>query len=99
MDYVEKADRNRRLVVLRALEKENDGRLNESLISRQLDAFGHAMSRAEVRELLRWLEGRDAIRVTMAGDTVMVAEITQAGADHVARRGKPIDGIDLPSRI
>ncbi|HET7410086.1 MAG TPA: hypothetical protein VFJ13_07780 [Paracoccaceae bacterium] len=99
MDYNERVARNRRLVILRALSGENDGRMNETLLGRELDHFGHACAHDEVRELLRWLERVDAVRITMAGGTIMVAGITRRGQDHIDRRGAPIEGVDRPSRL
>lgn len=99
MDYVERVERNRRLVILRALSSVPDGRMNETLLTRELDHFGHACAREEVRALLRWLEGVDGVRIHLAGGTIMVAEITRRGADHVELRGDPIAGIDRPSRL
>lgn len=99
MSYKMAAERDRRLIVLRALAGENDGRINEKLMQTELERFGHYLSRVEVQQLFEWLEGVDAIKVHYPGGVMMVAEITAKGEDHVRRRGQPIDGIDLPSRV
>lgn len=99
MNLAERNARNQRLVILRALEREGDGRLNETLLAAELDLFGHSMSRDQVREQLRWLEDAGAITVVVAGGAIMIATITRRGEDHVARRGQPIEGVDLPSRL
>jgi len=99
MTYAERVARHRRLIVLRALAGENGGRLNERDIQGELDVWGHRLGRDDVRALLRWLSDAAAIVLTHPGEVLMVAEITQRGDDHVARRGEPIEGIDLPSRI
>lgn len=96
MSWVEE---NQRLVILRMLDDQNDGRLNETLIMQELDLYGHKLTKSQVRDLLRGLETQDALRVTLAGGIVMIAEITARGANHVARRGNPIHGIAVPSRV
>ena len=89
---------NQRLVVLRALASTNDGRLNETLIQRELDHFGYGLTRDEVRDVLRWLEERAAVEIVMAADVIMVATLTRRGEDHIERRGVPVEGIAMPSR-
>lgn len=98
-NYVERLVRHRRLIVLKALARENDGRLNERDLEGELDLMAHRVSREELRDLLRWLDDAGAIRLTHPGEIIMVAEITRRGQDHVERRGAPIEGVDLPSRI
>lgn len=84
-----------RLVVLKELAIEGNGRLNDGVLSDVLNAYGHSRSRAWVRTQLRAMEELGAIRVTEAG-TVLIAQITQAGVDHVLRRGR-IEGIKQPA--
>lgn len=98
MTYGERIDMSRRLTILRALAEQNDGRMNDRDVLDTLDLYGHRMARAEVRDMLRWLEGAGAVRLTWPGEGLAVAEITQRGQDHVDRRGAPIEGVALPSR-
>ncbi len=84
-----------RLIILRALASQSDLRLNERLITATLDRFGHRRSREWVRTQLHKLEELGAVKITEAG-TVMIAELTRAGADHVERRAF-MDGIERPS--
>lgn len=84
-----------RLVILRELNKQTDGRLNEALLTKTLDAFGHNRSREWVRTQLRKLAELGAVKVTEIG-TVMVAAITRSGIDHVERRSI-IEGVARPS--
>ncbi|MER8786298.1 hypothetical protein NKH71_00270 [Mesorhizobium sp. M0983] len=84
-----------RLVILRELHKQTDGRLNEALLTKTLDTFGHNRSREWVRTQLRKLAELDAVKVTEVG-TFMVAAITRAGVDHVERRAI-IEGVARPS--
>lgn len=91
-------DANKRLIVLRSLNETDDGRMNETMLSRALEIYGYSLSREQVRDLLKWLDERDAIDTEMAGGVVMIATLTRRGSDHVNRRGPPIEGIDQPSR-
>jgi hypothetical protein len=84
-----------RLIVLRELVAQPDYRLNETLLLRVLETFGHRKSRDYLRDQLRWLEEMGAVTLTEAG-TVMIAELTRRGRDHVERR-TVIEGVARPS--
>ncbi|CDX19898.1 conserved hypothetical protein [Mesorhizobium sp. ORS 3359] len=84
-----------RLVMLRELNQQIDGRLNEVLLTKALDTFGHNRSREWVRTQLRKLNELGAVKVTEAG-SIMVAAITRAGIDHIERRSI-IEGVARPS--
>ncbi|MER8964478.1 hypothetical protein NKI25_01940 [Mesorhizobium sp. M0808] len=84
-----------RLIILRELNRQTDGRLNEVLLTKTLDTFGHNRSREWVRTQLRKLAELGAVKVTEAG-SVMVAAITRSGIDHVERRSI-IEGVARPS--
>jgi hypothetical protein len=84
-----------RLIILRELMGQADYRLNEVLLSRVLETFGHRKSRDYLRDQLRWLEDLGAVTLAEAG-TVMIAELTRRGRDHVERR-VVIEGIARPS--
>lgn len=88
---------SQRLTILQGLRAEPDERLNEHDLSRYLDLMGHRMARDDVRARLRELGDLDALRIEMRGP-VMVAELTQRGADHLERRGAPLDGVERPRR-
>lgn len=94
-DYEEYVTKDARLVILRELAKQNDGRLNESLITTTLDIFGYNRSREWVRTQMRKLEEVGGVRLAAAG-TVLVATITRAGVDHVERRSI-LEGVAKPS--
>ncbi|MBA4222214.1 hypothetical protein [Bosea vestrisii] len=85
-----------RLIILRALEEQPDGRLNSELLRVTLDSFGISKSRDWVHDELNWLVSMAAITVVTAG-TVRVAQLTAKGSDHVHRR-LVIEGIKRPSR-
>lgn len=93
--YEEYLQLDARLVILRGLTRQADGRLNEVLITRILDEFGYNRSREWVRTQMRKLEDVGAVRLSEAG-TVLVATITRAGLDHAERR-TILEGIARPS--
>lgn len=97
--YAERIAQSRRLTVLRALAAQADGRMNDRDLLDTLDLYGHRMARAEVRAMLEWLELAGAVRLSRPGEVVVVAELTARGEDHVERRGAPIEGVALPSRV
>ncbi|TIW27750.1 MAG: hypothetical protein E5V63_08130 [Mesorhizobium sp.] len=84
-----------RLAMLRELNQQIDGRLNEVLLTKALDTFGHNRSREWVRTQLRKLAELGAVKVTEAG-SILVAAITRTGIDHVERRSI-IEGVARPS--
>jgi|TARA_A100001391_G_scaffold50885_1_gene30963 hypothetical protein len=95
MSYEEVSRNDARLVILRELVKQTDGRLNETILLAVLDQFGHRRSRDWLRTQLRALAELGAVVVREAG-SVMVAQITRLGVDHVERRAV-IEGIARPS--
>jgi hypothetical protein len=84
-----------RLILLRALSEQPDGRLNSDLLRETLSSFGISKSRDYVHDELRYLAELGAAKVHEIG-SVRIAEITAKGADHVARR-IVIEGIKRPS--
>lgn len=84
-----------RLTILKELVEQRDGRLNDTIITLALDTFGYRRSREWVRTQLRKMEELEAVKVIEIG-SVLVAEITRAGIDHVERRSV-IEGIARPS--
>lgn len=86
-----------RLIVLRELASQTDGRLNELLLRRVLDDYGIRRDRDWIRTQLRKLEALGAIALRIAGET-MIAEITRAGRDHVEARSS-IEGVSRPSDV
>lgn len=94
-DYNQHLTVDARLVILRALNDQPDGRLNESILSTVLETFAHRRSREWIRQQLRYLADIGAVRNTEAG-TVLIAEITRLGIDHVERRAM-LEGVKRPS--
>lgn len=84
-----------RLIILKALVEQPDGRLNSDLLRETLSTFGISKSRDWVHDELRHLSELGAVKVHEIG-TVRVAQITAKGGDHVARR-IVIEGVKRPS--
>ena len=84
-----------RLIVLRELVQQVDGRLSELLLRRVLDVYGIRRDRDWVATQLRKLEALGAIELKVAGET-LIARITRAGRDHVEERGV-IEGVTRPA--
>lgn len=98
MNYEEHLTQDARLVILKELAeqaKRGDGRLNEVLLEKVLDVFGHRRSRDWIRNQLRKLEELGGVHLSEAG-SVLVATLTRAGLDHVERRSF-IEGVARPS--
>jgi hypothetical protein len=94
-DYMEAIAADGRLIILRELTRQTDGRLNETILMSVLDSFGHRRSREWVRQQLRALKDVGGVAIAEAG-SVMIAEITRAGTDHVERRAV-LEGVARPS--
>ncbi|KQO53084.1 VpaChn25_0724 family phage protein [Methylobacterium sp. Leaf85] len=84
-----------RLIILRELYIQSNGSLHDGLLETVLQSFGHNRSRDWVKTQIRKMEELGAVRATEAG-SVLIAQITAAGVDHVLRRGR-IEGIKQPS--
>ncbi|SCW61657.1 hypothetical protein SAMN02927924_01683 [Sphingobium faniae] len=95
MSYEERVAQDARLIILKELASQVDGRLNEVALQHVLDAFAVKRSREWVRTQLRKLAELEALRLQELG-TVMVAELRSLGRNHVERR-EIIDGVSRPS--
>lgn len=95
MSYEDKTAEDGRLVILKELASQVDGRLNELSLQRVLETFAITRSREWVRTQMRKLAELEAVRITEAG-TVMIAQIRTLGRNHVERRDR-IEGVSRPS--
>lgn len=84
-----------RLIILRELDKQPDGRLSSSLLTSVLESFGITRSRDWLHDELRWLAEIGAVAITDVA-SVRIASLTAKGRDHVERR-IVIEGIKRPS--
>jgi len=85
---------NARLTILKAVHEEQDHQLNDILIQKRLDLFGHRKSKDWVRTQIRTMADLGVFTLREVG-TAMVAEITETGVDHVERR-TVVEGIARP---
>lgn len=83
-----------RLMILKELAKQVDGRLSDVLVQRVLDVYGIRRNRNWVRTQLRELEALGAIELQEAGD-ILIARLAGAGRDHIEERGL-IEGVTRP---
>lgn len=94
-DYETFMAEDARLVILRELAKQTNASLNEAILQKVLETFGHKRSREWIRTQMRKLDELGAVTILEAG-TVLIATLKQAGLDHVERRSV-IDGVEKPS--
>ncbi|MES0879684.1 hypothetical protein [Roseibium sp. SCP14] len=95
MSYSDHATADYRLIILKALALEKDKTLNETLIEKELESFGHNKSRDFLRAQLKKLEDMGAIKLTEPG-SVYVAELLRPGLDHVQLK-LTLDGVLEPT--
>lgn len=95
MSYLELITEDRRLVILRALAEDAGYSHNESVLQSILAAFGHTVSRDQVRSLISWLAEQDLVHVETVG-SYMVAKLTGRGAD-VASGAAIVPGVKRPA--
>ncbi|PZU15681.1 MAG: hypothetical protein DI589_27670 [Shinella sp.] len=95
VNFEEHSARDARLIILRGLADQPDGRMNETLLTALLETFGHRRSRDYVRTQVHKLRELGAVTITEAG-SVVIPRITRAGLDHVESRSY-IEGVNRPS--
>jgi len=86
-----------RLMILKELRRQVDGRLNELLIRRTLDVYGIRRDRDWIVTQLHKLEALGAVELQNAGN-IVVARISPTGRDHVEERAI-IAGISRPADV
>jgi len=84
-----------RLIILRELAQQVDGRLSELLLRRVLDDYGIRRDRDWVATQLRKLDQLGAIELTPMG-TTLIARIARPGRDHIDERAT-IEGVTRPT--
>lgn len=85
---------DRRLCLLRTLAAQTDGTLNESILQRAVEKYGHNVSRDVIKADLRWLAEVGTVE-NKEVEGYLIASLTDRGLDHVERR-TAIDGIAKP---
>lgn len=95
MSFEQRIREDARLIILKALDEQVDGRLNSNLLREVLEVLGITRSREWVHEEIAYLASLGAVGVVEAG-SVRVACLTAKGRDHVHRRAA-ITGVSRPS--
>lgn len=94
--YRDAYDAEARLVILKALVAEDNGRLSDSLLLHAFKAFAINKGRAYLRTQLNWLEDEAGAVILHRAGTALIAELTERGQDHL-ERAQLIEGIKPPS--
>ncbi len=85
-----------RLVILRAINDDPGKSVSDSRLHLLIKDFGFKITREYLQTELLWLQDQGrAVRLRTAG-SVVIAELIQAGADHLDRTS-PIVGVQMPS--
>ena len=80
-------DQSARLAILRCLAEQPDYRLTDSMIDDLLvTRYAINRGRGYVRTQIAWLEQSAGAVQNSPGGTVIICQLTPAGADHVLRR-------------
>lgn len=93
MSMMELLDQDRRLVMLRSLV-DIGGEANESILQDCLDAYGHRVSRDQVRTHINWLAEQGLVTNEPVG-SYFVASLTGRGQD-VAEGRSTVPGVKKP---
>lgn len=94
--YSDGYDANCRLVILKALGDDAGHTLNSNMLLQTIKAFGIRRGTEYLMTQLAFLEDQaGAVKLAKAG-SVVIAELTQKGADHLARDVQ-IVGVQAPS--
>lgn len=95
-EFRRKAAEDRRLVILRFLDEEDDGLMSASLMQDALTMMAHRVSRAQVLEDAAWLEKLGLLRIEYMGD-VPLLRLTARGGE-VADGTAAAPGVKRPRR-
>lgn len=96
-DLAEALAADARLVILRELVAQTDGRLNDLMLQKVLDVHGYRRDRDWVKTQLRKLEALDAVSLLGTG-TMLIARIERPGRDHVEER-TILSGVSRPAEV
>ena len=96
-DLADRLAADARLSILQQLAAQADGRLNDLLLQRALDAFGFRRDRDWVKTQLRKLESLQAVSLVEAG-SMLIARIERAGRDHIEERAV-LSGVTRPAEV
>lgn len=95
MRFSELVKEDRRLVILRVLEKAPGGRANHIVLAAALRPLGHDVSLERIQRDLEWLGSQHLVRVEDLESMVTVATILPHGIDVAAGRER-VPGVKVP---
>ena len=75
-----------RRIILDLLEQADGYDLSADMIRRGLQEFGHRPSADQLKTELNWLAEQSYLGIETRGDDILVAKLTQRGADVVEGR-------------
>lgn len=84
-----------RRIVLDLLNQDAGYELSAAMIQTGLAQFGHRPSADQLKTELNWLAEQDYLNIETRGDNIMVAKLTQRGAD-VAEGRAAVHGVAKP---
>lgn len=93
-NYAEAVDEDIRLIILKELAANMDGRSNSTILGEAVYACGHNKSPEYLTAQLYALADRHAVELTPHG-SIIVAQITKLGVKHVLRQVN-IEGVREP---
>jgi hypothetical protein len=94
-DYRKHVAEDVRRIMLETLAREPGVTLNENLIGRVLEGYGHRKPADYVRGELEWLDRAHALALTEVGG-LLIAKLLTKGLEHVERRAL-IPGVAKPA--
>ena len=94
MNYAQFETEDRRLVILRALEKAAQYRANALLLRRFAEAVGHVVSTDKLAGDLAWLAEQGLV-TTQVDEGITTATLTQRGGDVATGRAQ-VPGVARP---
>lgn len=95
MSFSKLATEDQRYVILRVLSEDNDYSLNEAVLRRSLELYGHSISQDALRTQLAWLEEQELLSLKTVGEDFRVATLTTRGLD-VAQKRTRVPGVARP---
>ena len=96
-DYRKFVAEDVRRIVLEELARQPDYTLNDDLLLRVLETFGHKKPRDYLRGELDWLARAGAATLTDVGG-IVIAVLTERGLEHVERR-RVLPGVAKPKPV
>lgn len=96
MNYAEVHDGHVRLSILRLLDQVPAYSANDSILTQSVEQLGLACTRDQMRGHLGWLEEQRAVTLVHPAAGLVVATLTERGAD-IAHGRSTIHGVQRPA--